>query len=99
MGRVFGAKPYQVWFGIALPSTLPYLMAGVQIGLARAITNAVAVEMLASVSGLGLTAFGFAQSFHQNAAFVYVLALALFAIGTRALVIAARRGFAAWDGG
>jgi ABC-type nitrate/sulfonate/bicarbonate transport system permease component len=97
VGRVFGAKPYQVWFGIALPSALPYLMAGVQLGLARAITNAVAVEVLASVSGLGLSAFGFAQSFHQNAAFVYVLALALFAIGTRALVIAARRRFAAWD--
>jgi ABC-type nitrate/sulfonate/bicarbonate transport system permease component len=97
VGRVFGAKPYQIWFGIALPSALPYLMAGVQIGLARAVTNAVAVEVLASVSGLGLSAFGLAQSFHQDAAFVYVLALALFTIGARSLVVAARRTFAAWD--
>jgi ABC-type nitrate/sulfonate/bicarbonate transport system permease component len=99
VGRVFGAKPHQVWFGIALPSALPYLMAGVQLGLARAVTNAVAVEVLASVSGLGLSAFGFAQSFHQDAAFVYLLALALFAIGARELVIAARRRFTPWDRG
>lgn len=96
VGRVFGARPYQVWFGIALPSAMPYLMAGVQIGLARAITNAVAVEVLASVSGLGLSTFAFSSSFHQDAAAVYVLALALFAIGARALVIAARRRLTPW---
>jgi ABC-type nitrate/sulfonate/bicarbonate transport system permease component len=99
VGRVFGARPYQIWFGIALPSALPYLMAGVQIGLVRAITNAVAVEVLASVSGLGLSAFGLAQAFHQDAAFVYVMALALFTIAARSLVVAARRTFAAWDRG
>src|SRR5207253_1754188 len=61
VGRVFGARPHQVWFGIALPAALPQLLAGVDIGLGRAFTNGVAVEVLASVSGLGYQLFDEAQ--------------------------------------
>lgn len=96
VGRVFGAKPYQEWIGIALPSALPYIMAGVQISMARAVTNVVAVEVLATVPGLGLSTYSQSSSFHENDAFVYVLALAAFAVGARWLILTARRRLAPW---
>lgn len=96
VGRVFGARFHQVWFGIALPAALPHIMAGVQIAMARAITNVVAVEVLATVPGLGLSTFALSSAFHENEAFVYVIALAAFAVGGRRLILAGRRRLAPW---
>lgn len=88
------------WHGLrAIPAVLT---ASPSLGLTMQTTfwQDLGATLGAIVEGMVVgTAAGAPQSFHQSAAFVYVLALALFAIGTRALVIAARRGFAAWDGG
>jgi NitT/TauT family transport system permease protein len=99
VGRMFGARTHHVWFGIALPTALPHIMAGIEMGFARAITNAVAVEVLASVSGMGMSIFVKSNELNENASFVYVLVLALFAIGVRALMIRARKRLAPWYGG
>ena len=96
VGKVFGARPHQVWFGIALPAALPQLLAGVDIGLGRAFTNGVAVEVLASVSGLGYQLFDEAQSLRDQVSFVYVIALAVFAIVTRTGVRMLSRRLAPW---
>ncbi|MGH9087724.1 MAG: ABC transporter permease [Acidimicrobiales bacterium] len=96
VGRVFGAKRRNLWFGIALPSAVPHVMAGVQVGMARAITNAVAAEVLSTVPGLGLATFTKSSSFHENEAFVYVVTLALFAVLARSVILYARRKLAPW---
>ena len=57
VGKMFGARTHNVWFGIALPAALPFIMAGIELGLARGITNAIAVEVLASVNGMGMSVF------------------------------------------
>ena len=96
VGKVFGARPHQVWFGIALPAALPQLLAGVDIGIGRAFTNGVAVEVLASVSGLGYQLFDEAQSLRDEVSFVYVIALAVFAIAARTGVRMLSRRLAPW---
>jgi len=96
VGRAFGARSHQVWFGIALPSSLPHIMAGIDIGLGRAFTSAVAVEVLASVNGLGYTLYADSQSLHDSASFVNVVALAIFAVGVRFGVRVLSRSFAPW---
>jgi len=96
VGKVFGARPHQVWFGIALPAALPQLLAGVDIGIGRAFTNGVAVEVLASVTGLGYQLFDEAQSLRDAVSFVYVIALAVFAIAARTGVRTLSRRLAPW---
>jgi ABC-type nitrate/sulfonate/bicarbonate transport system permease component len=96
VGKVFRARPHQVWFGIALPAALPQLLAGVDIGIGRAFTNGVAVEVLASVSGLGYQLFDEAQSLRDEVSFVYVIALAVFAIAARTGVRMLSRRLAPW---
>jgi ABC-type nitrate/sulfonate/bicarbonate transport system permease component len=83
VGRIFGARPHQVWFGIALPASLPQILAGMDIGMGRAMTNGVAVEVLASVAGLGYQLFAESQALRNQISFVYVIALAVFAIASR----------------
>jgi NitT/TauT family transport system permease protein len=96
VGRIFGAKMHHVWFGIALPTALPHIVAGIELGFARGITNAIAVEVLASIEGMGMSVFEKSAQLNENASLVYVLALAIFATGIRALMIRTRQRLAPW---
>ena len=53
VARTFRARMHNIWFGIALRNAIPYLIAGLQLAIARALVTAVAVEFLAGVPGLG----------------------------------------------
>ncbi len=99
VGRMFGAKAHHVWFGIALPTALPHIVAGIELGFARGITNAIAVEVLASIQGMGMSVFEKSAQLNENASLVYVLALAIFAVGIRSLMIRARHWLAPWYSG
>ena len=96
VGQMFGARTHQVWFGIALPTALPHIVAGIELGFARGITNAIAVEVLASVRGMGMSVFEKSAQLNENASLVYVLVLAIFAVSVRALMIRARHQLAPW---
>lgn len=96
VGQMFGAKAHHVWFGIALPTALPHIVTGIELGFARGITNAIAVEVLASVRGMGMSVFEKSGQLNENASLVYVLALAIFAVGIRTLMIRTRQRLAPW---
>jgi ABC-type nitrate/sulfonate/bicarbonate transport system permease component len=96
VGRMFGARTHHVWFGIALPSALPFIVAGIELGFARGITNAIAVEVLASVRGMGMSVFTKSNELNENASLVYVVCLAIFAVSVRAGMIRFRHWLAPW---
>jgi NitT/TauT family transport system permease protein len=96
VGKMFGARTHNVWFGIALPSATPFIVAGIELGFARGITNAIAVEVLASVPGMGMSVFTKSLELNENASMVYVVCLAIFAVGTRSLMIRFRHWLAPW---
>ena len=99
VGRMFGARARNVWFGIALPSAMPHIVTGIELGLARGITNAIAVELLASIPGMGTALFEQSAELNEDASFVYVLTLAVFAVTVRMLMTRARRQLAPWYAG
>lgn len=96
VGKMFGARTHNIWFGIALPSAMPHIVAGIELGFARGITNAIAVEVLASVPGMGMSVFTKSNELNENASLVYVMWLAIFAVGVRALMIRVRHWLAPW---
>jgi ABC-type nitrate/sulfonate/bicarbonate transport system permease component len=96
VGQMFGARTHNVWFGIALPSAMPHIVAGIELGFARGTTNAIAVEVLASVPGMGMSVFTKSAELNENASLVYVLCLAIFAVGVRSLMIRLRHWLAPW---
>jgi ABC-type nitrate/sulfonate/bicarbonate transport system permease component len=96
VGKMFGARTRNVWFGIALPSALPHIVTGIELGFARGITNAIAVEVLASVPGMGMSVFTKSNELNENASLVYVLCLAIFAVSIRSMMIRARHWLAPW---
>lgn len=96
VGHMFGARIHHLWFGIALPAALPHIVTGIELGFARGITNAIAVEVLASVNGMGMSVFTKSLELNENASMVYVVVLGMFAVSTRSLMIRARHQLAPW---
>lgn len=54
MGTSFGASERQLWRRVLLPGALPAVMTGVRIGLSRAFTGMVIVELLGAGAGIGV---------------------------------------------
>lgn len=53
VARVFGATPRQEWWRVILPAAVPGLVAGVRLGLSRAVEGMIVVELLLAAVGLG----------------------------------------------
>ncbi|MSP56680.1 MAG: ABC transporter permease subunit [Myxococcales bacterium] len=53
MARCFGAGELSIWRRILIPSSIPAIMTGVRLGLGRAITGMVVIELLLIAVGLG----------------------------------------------
>jgi len=63
MARSFGATERQLWIKVLLPGAMPAIMTGVRIGLGRAITGMVTVELLMIATGIGRLLLFFGDHF------------------------------------
>jgi len=48
-----GATPAQIFFHVALPATVPYILTGMRLAMANSFTTIVAAELIAANEGLG----------------------------------------------
>ncbi len=51
--RAFGASRFQVMITVTLPGSLPAVMAGIRLGIGRAVTGVIVGEMYVSLAGVG----------------------------------------------
>ncbi len=96
VARAYRARRRHIWFGVTLPSSLPYLLAGVRIAIGRALIGAVVAEFFISIDGLGFYILFQSRTFHHNEAFVAVLMLAAFAIANDALIYRLTKRYMSW---
>jgi ABC-type nitrate/sulfonate/bicarbonate transport system permease component len=83
MARSFGATERQVWTRVLLPGALPAIMTGIRLGLGRAVTGMVIVELLmvsAALGGLILSYRGLFKAPLLYGTIVIILAEALLLI-------------------
>lgn len=52
--QALGASSRQIFFLVALPATVPYILTGMRIAMANSFTTIVAAELVAANSGLGV---------------------------------------------
>ena len=94
--QAYRAKWWTVWFGTALPSSLPYVVAAVNLAAGRALVGAIVAEYLTAVDGLGFYILTKSRSFEQDAAMVAVLVLAVTGILVFALTRVVERRVFPW---
>jgi ABC-type nitrate/sulfonate/bicarbonate transport system permease component len=93
VARAYRAPWWRVWGGIVLPASLPYLLAGIDLAIGRALVGAIVAEIIASLNGLGYYILFNVRSFHENQAMVALAVLIVFALAVRGLVgLFVRRG-------
>jgi ABC-type nitrate/sulfonate/bicarbonate transport system permease component len=96
VARTYHARWWNVWFGIALPASLPYLLAGLRLAAGRALVAAVVAEYLLAIKGLGFFIRSDTQSLHENQAMVAVVMLALIGVAINASIDLATKRFLPW---
>jgi NitT/TauT family transport system permease protein len=80
MARSFGASERQIWRAVLLPGALPAVVTGLRLGLGRAFTGMVAVELLLVAAGVGRLLLDFQGAFDASAVYALVLLLVVEAV-------------------
>jgi ABC-type nitrate/sulfonate/bicarbonate transport system permease component len=86
MARSFGARESELFLKVILPAALPMIMAGIRLGMGRAILGMVTSEMILSAVGFGVMLMTFGASFNSPALFATILTIVLLAVGLLALI-------------
>ncbi|MEJ8570738.1 ABC transporter permease [Microbaculum marinum] len=74
--RCFGASRVQVFLKVMIPSALPFIFAGMRLGIGRGLIGVVVGELFGSRAGLGRLIAESAETFNMPNLFVGVLLLA-----------------------
>src|SRR5215467_11814751 len=77
MLRSFGASPRQIFFKVSLPSAVPFILAGLKLGIGRGLIGVVVAELFGSRAGLGRLISQSADAFNMPDLFAGVIILAV----------------------
>jgi NitT/TauT family transport system permease protein len=75
--RSFGATRRQIFFKLSLPSAMPFILAGLKLGIGRGLIGVVVAELFGSRAGLGQLISQSADSFNMPNLFAAVVILAV----------------------
>jgi len=90
--RSFGASEWMLFKTVVLPSTIPFILTGMRLGLGRAIVGVMVGELYAATAGIGFMITVAGATFQTDKVFVGVLIFALTGmIGMEALTRVERR--------
>ncbi len=77
MLKSFGASKQQIFFKVSLPSALPFILAGLKLGIGRGLIGVVVAELFGSRAGLGRLISQSADAFNMPELFAGVIVLAV----------------------
>jgi NitT/TauT family transport system permease protein len=96
MARSFGATERQLWRTVILPGALPAILTGLQLGVGRALTGMVAVELLLVAVGIGRLITDFQGTFDAGAIYAIVAIVVAEAVILLSALRWLERRFAPW---
>jgi NitT/TauT family transport system permease protein len=96
MARSFGARETELFVKVILPAALPMIMAGIRLGMGRAVLGMVTGEMILAVVGFGAMLMTFSASFNSSALFATLLTIVLLAVALLALIQYLDRRLTPW---
>jgi NitT/TauT family transport system permease protein len=97
MARVFGASEGQLFRKVLLPGALPLTMAGLRLGIGRAVKGMITGEMLITVFGLGALLRKYGSRFDSQRLFAILLIVVGVALLCTLVMQAIERRVTAWS--
>ena len=86
VGRSFGASRWQLYSKVLFWAAMPEILAGIRMGLIRAVKGVEIGQMLVAVTGMGLMLSTYSRSFLFGEFWAMAFVLFAFALGLSALV-------------
>lgn len=80
VGKAFRASGFKIYRSIYLRGSIPYIFAGLHLGLGRGLMGVVVAEIATSAGGIGNLISYYAKYFRIDSMFVAVVVLGLFAV-------------------
>ncbi|MEA2945945.1 MAG: NitT/TauT family transport system permease protein [Alphaproteobacteria bacterium] len=94
--RAFACSRSQMFWKVMLPAAIPFFVAGLRLGLGRALVGVVVAEMFTALSGLGYMVTFYGNTFKTALLFVPIITLALLSIAITELIRWAERRITPW---
>ena len=94
--RSFGASEWMLFKTVVLPSTIPFILTGLRLGLGRAIVGVMVGELYAATAGIGFMITVAGATFQTDKVFVGVLIFALTGMIGMEILTRIERRFDKW---
>ncbi|MYS79606.1 ABC transporter permease [Embleya scabrispora] len=95
--RVLGAKDRQVFIGVVVPASTPFILVGMRIGLGASWATVVAAELIAAQSGLGFRMQQAQLYYDLPTIFVQLIAIGAIGLVMDRLLLLAERRLTGWQ--
>lgn len=97
VGKSFCMSERKIAWGIMLPAALPFIFAGIRIGLSHALVGIIGAEIIAVVTGLGGLVIKYANQFKMAEMIVPILFIMAIAVSITSAMNRAQRYFTRWE--
>src|SRR6476661_2766075 len=94
--RSFGASEWILFRSVVLPSTIPFILSGLRLGLGRAIVGVMVGELYAATAGIGFMITVAGATFQTDKVFVGVLIFALTGMIGTEMITRVEKRFDKW---
>ena len=94
--RSFGASEWQIFKSVVLPSTVPFILTGLRLGIGRALVSVMVGELYAATAGIGFMITVAGATFQTDKVFVGVLIFAIAGMATMGLLDRIEHRFDKW---
>ncbi|MEQ8154089.1 MAG: ABC transporter permease [Clostridiaceae bacterium] len=96
VAKAYGANQHQIFFTIALPESVPFLMTGLRLATGRALLGVVGAEVFGGSKGLGYLIQYAGATFQVDKVFVCVIIIAAAGIIMDRSLLAFNKRFSSW---
>lgn len=96
VARSFCSRERDLWRHLILPSTAPFILAGIRLAIGRGLVGMIVAEFYTSITGLGYMIVQYANTFKTDRLFVPIVLLMLMGIGLTAALRQLERRITPW---
>lgn len=94
--RSFGASQWQIFMSVVLPSTVPFILTGLRLGVGRALIGVLVGELYAATAGIGFMITVAGATFQTDKVFVGILIFAITGVVSMELLTKLESRFDKW---
>jgi len=97
VAKSFKSSEWRIWKDVLIPSSIPYIAAGIRLAIGRGLVGMVIAEFYTSISGLGYMIVRYAHIFRMDRTFVPVILLMALGVGLTAGLKYIEKRVAPWN--